>query len=184
MVKGMDVRYQAPWRSFCFFLLLLGLTVGLSSAQSLVDLAKKEKERRSKNQTPETKVITDRDLQSHGRLPETLPTTTPTEEGSEDAAAGGDEGEDQEGEEDETQDPEYWRQRVEGVNKKIQDLEEQLNSPDMTWNEGLRDDVNPLGQKNLSRRQELENQLAQARAELETIQEEARRAGVPPGWVR
>jgi hypothetical protein len=181
----MDVRYQAPWRSFCFFLLLLGLTVGPISAQSLVDLAKKEKERRSKNKTPETKVITERDLQSHGRLPETLPLTTPTEEeGSEDATGGGDEGEGQEEEQDETQSPEYWQQRVEGVNKKIQDLEEQLNSPDMTWNEGLRDDVNPLGQRNLSRRQELENQLAQARAELETIQEEARRAGVPPGWVR
>lgn len=184
MVKGMDVRYQAPWRCFCFLLLLLGLSVGLSSAQSLVDLAKKEKERREKNQTSETKVITDRDLQSHGRLPETLPPTTATEQGSEDPVAAGDEGEGEEEEQDETQNREYWQQRVEGVKKKIQDLEEQLASPDMTWNEGLRDDVNPLGQKNLSRRQELETQLAQARTELQTIQEEARRAGVPPGWAR
>jgi hypothetical protein len=178
----MDVHYQAPWRCFRFFLLFLGLSVGLSSAQSLVDLAKKEKERREKNKTEATRVVTDRDLQTHGRLPETRPATAT--EGSEDQAAAGEEGEGQEQEEDETRTREYWQNRVEGVKKKIQDLEEQLNSPEMTWNEGLRTDVNPIGQRNLSRRQETEKQLAQARTELQTIQEEARRAGVPSSWVR
>jgi hypothetical protein len=183
VVKGKDVRCQAPWRCFRFFLLILALSVGVSSAQSLVDLAKKEKERRKKNNTEATRVVTDRDLQTHGRLPETRPTTTPTE-GTEDQATAGEEGEGQDEEQDETRTREYWQNRVEGVKKKIQDLEEQLNSPEMTWNEGLRTDVNPIGQRNLSRRQETEKQLAQARAELQTIQEEARRAGVPSSWVR
>ncbi len=183
MVKDMDVRYQAPRRCFHFFLLFLSLSVGLSSAQSLVDVAKKEKERRDKNKTEATRVVTARELQSHGRLPETRLPTTPTE-GTEDQAAAGEEGKGQEEEPDETRSREYWQKRVEGVKKKIQDLEEKLNSPEMTWNEGLRMDVNPMGQRNLTQRQEAENQLAQARTELQTIQEEGRRAGVPSSWVR
>lgn len=182
MVKGKDVRYKPPWRLFPFFLLLLGMSVGIASAQSLVDLAKKEKERRKKNKTEATHVVTDRDLQTHGRLPETRQPATG--EATEGEGAVGEEAEGEEAEQDETRTREYWQKRVEGVNKKIKDLEEKLNSPEMTWNEGLRMDVNPLGQRNLSQREETEKQLAQARAELQAIQEEARRAGVPSSWVR
>ena len=146
----------------------------------MVDVAKKEKERRSKNEAESSRVITDRDLQVHGRLP--VSTSTPAAGEGEAAEEG--EGDEEKPEVDETKTREYWQKRVEGVNQKIQKLEEELNSPDMSWGEGIRNDVNPLGQRNLSRRQELEQQLAQARAELQAIQDEARRAGVPPGWVR
>ena len=44
--------------------------------------------------------------------------------------------------------------------------------------------VDPMGMNNLSRRQQTEQELVAARAELEAIRAEARRAGVPPGWVR
>jgi hypothetical protein len=158
------------------------LSAGLSSAQSLVDVAKKEKERRSKlDKQGEARVITDRELQTGSRLPESLP--TPTTEGAESEASSQQEGEEGEGE-DETKTREYWQTRVDGVKKKIADLEEKLQSPEMNWGEGIRNDVNPIGQRNLSHRQDLESQLAQAKAELRAIQDEARRAGVSPGWVR
>jgi hypothetical protein len=156
-------------------------STGVSSGQSLVEVAKKEKERRSKNESESSRVITDRDLQTHSRLPESLP-GTPVE--GEDEAVNEAEAGEEEPEVDETKTREYWQKRVEGVNQKIKKLEEDLNSPDMSWGDGLRQDVNPIGQRNLSRRGELEQQLAQARAELQAIQDEARRAGVPPGWVR
>ena len=159
--------------------LFSGFSAGVSSGQSLVEVAKKEKARRSKNESESSRVITDRDLQTHGRLPESLPASA-----AEGEAAGEGETDEDKPEVDETKTREHWQKRVEGVNQKIQKLEEELASPDMSWGDGIRQDVNPIGQQNLSRRQELEQQLAQARAELQTIQDEARRAGVPSGWVR
>jgi hypothetical protein len=183
-VEGKDIRCLTLWRRLFFVTLLFGLSAGLSSAQSLVEVAKKEKERRSKlDKQGEARVVTDRELQTGGRLPESLPATTTTTEGAESGASSQQEGEEGEGE-DETKTMEYWRTRVEGVKKKIADLEEKLQSPELNWGEGIRNDVNPIGQRNLSHRQDLESQLAQAKAELRAIQDEARRAGVPPGWVR
>jgi hypothetical protein len=164
--------------------LLFGLYAGLSSAQSLVEVAKKEKERRAKlDAQGEARVITDRELSTGGRLPVSPSAATTTTEGAEGGDSSQQEGEEGE-EEDETKTRQYWQSRVEGVKKKIADLEEQLKSPEMSWGEGIRNDVNPIGQRNLSRRQDLESQLAQAQAELRAIQDEARRAGVPSGWVR
>lgn len=177
-----DVRYPAPWRRVFVLAAFLGLSAGVVFSQSLAELAKKEKERRRKLGPDEaTQTITDRDLQSR-RLPETRPQSTGTEETSPVEAGGAPEGEGEEP--DETKTREYWQNRVEGVKKKIQDLEEQLNAPDVNWGGGIRTDVNPIGQRNLTRRQELEQQLAEARAELRAIEDEARRAGVPSGWVR
>jgi hypothetical protein len=41
-----------------------------------------------------------------------------------------------------------------------------------------------MGANNLGSRQQAEQQLAAARAELDAVRAEARKAGVPPGWVR
>jgi len=160
----------------------------MSWAQSLVDVAKKEKERRSKlEKGDDARVITDREL-STGRLPASFPVTADNvpmgESGESSAASEPSTEEGEESGEDQTKTREYWQQRVDAVKKKIQDLEAKLQAPDMNWGEGIRNDVNPVGQKNLSQRQDVESELAKARAELRGIQEEARRAGVPPGWVR
>jgi hypothetical protein len=186
-VEGKPMSRLTLWLSFFLVTSFFALSAGLSSAQSLVDVAKKEKERRAKieNQGETTRVITDRELQT-SVLPESVPADAPSGEGettpSVQAAETG-EGQ-EEGEEDQTKSREYWQTRVEGVKKKIAGLEEKLQSPELNWGEGIRNDVNPIGQRNLSQRQDLEGQLAQAKAELRAIQTEARRAGVPPGWVR
>ena len=74
---------------------------------------------------------------------------------------------------DPSQTREYWRNRLSGVDGRIQTLQQQLQSPLYT--------SDPRG---ASGRQRLEQQLAQAQAERDAIVEEARRAGAPPGWLR
>lgn len=161
------------------------------SAQSLAEVAKKEKERREKNEEQATKVVTDRDLTSgYGGL-RTLP-ARPAAQGqastSETSATGQTEASSNEGEEgeaqevDETETREYWQNRVAAVKEKIARYEEELQSED--WGEGQRFGVDPRGLNNLERRQQVEQNLAGARAELEALSEEARRSGVPAGWVR
>ena len=166
------------------FGMALALSVGVAAGQSLAEIAKKEKERRDANKSEPKTVITDRELtQTYGGLPTTLPqqASSSTEEGSEVASEPTTEEMDEELE-DETQQAEYWQNRVRAAKDKIAQLEQRLSSED--WGEGQRVGVDPRGQVNLAERQNAEQQLAAARAELQAIRAEARRAGVPPGWVR
>jgi hypothetical protein len=184
-LKEEDVNGRAitPIVTLFLALALAFLPTG-AQGQSLAELAKKEKERRAGIQD-KAPVITDRDL-GPGRIP-TLPSEAETTEGEGAAsaqAAGTEAAGEQKNPADEAKTREHWQKRVEAAQKKITDLETQLNSPELAWGGGMRTDVNPLGQRNLSQRQELEGKLAQARAELDAIREEARRAGVPAGWVR
>jgi hypothetical protein len=171
-------------RSFVLLLVTLALSAGLASAQSLAEVAKKEKQRRTSNASDSKTVITDRELtRSYGGLPTTLPSSTSTAAGETEAATSESESQDDDGEaQDETRTEAYWQGRVAGAKEKIARLEQEVNSDD--WGEGQRFGVDPMGQNNLSRRQQSEQELTAARAELEAIRAEARRAGVPPGWVR
>ena len=167
-------------RAFAVLVVTLALSAGLAFAQSLAEIAKKEKERRAANKTESKTVVTGSDLaRSYGGLPTTRPSSTTDGDGvAEESAEEEDEGE----AEDETKTPEYWQSRVAGAKEKIATLETGLTSED--WGEGQRVGVDPLGQNNLARRQQTERELRAARSELEAIRAEARRAGVPPGWVR
>lgn len=169
-------------RSFVLFVLTLALSAGVASAQSLAEVAKKEKKRREANKAEAERVITDRELQSGYRTLPTSRTSTPTteEDGAEETGEAGQE-EDAEVE-DPTQTREYWQDRVNAAKEKIARLESEIASND--WGQGQRVGVDPRGQNNLARRQQKEQELQAARAELEAIRVEARRAGVPPGWVR
>ncbi len=167
-------------RTFALLVTTLALSAGLAFSQSLAEIAKKEKERRNTNKTESKTVITDRELtRSYGGLPTARPSTTTDGDGeAEDSAEAQEEDEAQ----DETKTQEYWQNRVGGAKEKIARLESELNGED--WGEGQRVGVDPRGQNNLARRQQTEQQLRAARSELEAIRAEARRAGVPPGWVR
>ena len=166
-------------RTFALLVTTLALSAGLAVSQSLAEIAKKEKERRDTNKTATKKVITDRELtQSFGALPQTRPSSTTAGDAEAEDAVEGEEDEAQ----DETKTREYWQNRVAGAKEKIAKFENELNGED--WGEGQRVGVDPRGQNNLARRQQSEEQLQAARAELEAIRAEARRAGAPPGWVR
>jgi hypothetical protein len=162
-------------------ILVLALGAGITAAQTLTEVAKKEKTRRDKNKSEPTRTITERELAGgYGSLPATSSTSSTTSgaEGTEAAPAEGE----QPAAEDETKTQAYWQNRVKGTKEKIAKLEGQLQSED--WGEGQRVGVDPRGMNNLGTRQKAEQDLAAARSELAAIQAEARRAGVPPGWVR
>ncbi len=151
-------------------LAVLYASASLLSAQSLVEVAKKEKERRKKLDAPGKQAITERELRGGPRLPPTSSSSTPTQAGQ---AASTAEGGETPAEPDPTKTESYWRERVAGVNKKIQDLEAKLQSPELTSDT-----------RGASRRQAAERDLAQARSEKQAIADEARKKGVPPGWLR
>lgn len=176
-------------RNVALLTVVLGLASTVASAQSLAEVAKKEKERRGKNKSDAKRVITDRELAgSYGGFPAaTTPAPSQTASataapGETPAAAAPTETGSGEQPQDETKTQAYWQNRVKGTKDKIAKLEEQLKSND--WGEGQRVGVDPRGQTNLGERQQVEQKLQAARSELDAIQAEARRAGVPPGWVR
>jgi hypothetical protein len=142
------------------------------SAQSLQEVAQKEKQRRKKVEAKGGQSYTDRDLTGSLRpVPQAASstaastTTSPTEEeAAADAAPA---------EVDPTTTQSYWRDRASAINKRIADLETRLRSP------ALNENVRAAPQ-----REAAERDLAKARAELQALADEARRKGVPPGWVR
>jgi hypothetical protein len=163
--------------------LAFGLGCALASSQSLAEVAKKEKERRGKNNTESKRTITDRELaSSFGGLPPTSSTVQTPASGEAASAAEGQQGEGTGQAADETKTPEYWQNRMKASKEKIAKLEAQLQQDN--WGDGQRVGVDPMGANNLGSRQQAEQQLAAARSELEAIRAEARKAGVPPGWVR
>ncbi len=171
------------FRTLVLTTLVLGLGSAVGSAQSLAEVAKKEKARRGKNSAESTRTITDRELAtSFSGLPPTSSTVSQTTASGE-ATEGGTAATEGEGAaQDEKKTPEYWQNRVKGSKEKIAKLEQQLQSED--WGAGQRVGVDPRGTNNLGTRQQAEQQLAAARSELEAVRAEARKAGVPPGWVR
>lgn len=180
-------------RNLSLLTVVLALFSTVVFAQSLAEVAKKEKERREKNKAESKRVITDRELaRGYGGLPatSTQASSQSSTSTSTDASATGDStdatGANNEGageqNQDETKTQAYWQNRVKASKDKIAKLQEQLKSND--WGQGQRVGVDPRGQTNLGDRQKVEQQLAAARSELDAIQAEARRAGVPPGWVR
>ena len=161
-----------------FWIMLATLLASSAAAQSLAEIAKKEKERRANNNAEQTRTITENDLlfNARGPLTTTSVVSATNEERSEDEGdaepESGDaepESEDAEPEsEDARQTAEYWRDRLSSADQRIQTLQQQVQSPlySPDW------------------LQNLEQQLAQAQAERAAIVQEARRVGVPPGWLR
>lgn len=151
-------------------------------AQSLAEVARKEKERRKKVEASETHTYTEADLrykegpmtQVSGQSTEASgddssgAEATATEGGAEPGAA-----EEPAEEEDPTRTEAYWRGRLDPLNARIRDIEARLQRPE--FNENARGGA---------ARQALERQLQQARSARDAILEEGRRAGVPPGWLR
>jgi len=83
-----------------------------------------------------------------------------------------------------------WLTRETSLEKRIEDLEAQLEELEETtqayggWGTH-RDKRGRVSRVALpDRRRELETALERAESELDAFEEEARRAGVPPGWLR
>jgi hypothetical protein len=196
VVSGLRVFVASRFRIFVAGALLGCLPPAYAGAQSLADVARKEEDRR-KGVKDGSKVFTNRDLGSVP--PATVPppadastpaAATPTEQGAQNAQSAPKPEEKQP-----AKDQAYWSGRK-------KELQSQLDR-DQTYLDALQSRVNTLAsdfvnrddpaqrsvierdrQKALGELERLKVAVESARKALTDLEEEARRAGVPPGWLR
>jgi len=178
------------------FVLVAGFA-GRLGAQSLADVAKKEEERRKKTPEP-AKVYTNKDLSS---VPPSVPAPAPAaaaaakpaEPAKDDknAAAKDKDAKDK----DAPKDKAYWAGRLKA-------LQDQLDR-DTTFADALQTKINSLTtdfvnrddpaqrsvlerdrQKAIAQLAKLKQSTIDDKKAIADLEEEARRAGVPPGWLR
>ncbi len=181
--------------------LLTIVAVGLGSApiagQTLADVAKKEEERR-KTTKPADKTYTNKDL---GTLPPGTPPPAQAKPAATTDAAAKETGKppgqekDQDKEKEPAKDQAYWSGRM-------KELQTQLQR-DQTYVDALQTRVNSLAtdfvnrddpaqrgvlagerQKALGELDRLKKQIEATKKAIADLEEEARRANVPPGWLR
>ena len=185
---------------------VFAIAVGLSgspaaSGQTLGEVAKKEAERR-KAQPQTGKVYTNKDLPASAQKPATAnpstetPAQTPTdpvaaatEQKAEDGKAPGDKPQGDQ------KDQAYWKNRMATAREELRRSEmfaEALQTRVNTLNRDFNSRDNPAQRSAIGAdRTEALNELTRVKQDVERgkkqiadIEEEARKAGVPPGWVR
>jgi hypothetical protein len=165
----------------------LWAAAAIAQTPSLAELARKEQERRKTQKTP-SKVITKKDLppdaQGRGNTPpasrptaldETKPTETKSAE--------------------EQKDETWWKNRITQVREELrrnemfaEALQTRINA--LSADFVNRDDPFQRGRigvdrdKAISELARVKGEIERAKKQIEDIEEEARKAGVPPGWVR
>lgn len=164
----------------------------LGLGQSLGAAAQKEKERRKKNQETgvKAKVMTDEDVAAvHQDAPATAasPSPRPSLFASPQDDTRSEGGSDRVRKQQETR----WRERMAQANARLERARkryETLSQMYLAQGEYFADEK---GRAVISSAEQLQRLTAQAKAELEAAQkaidnleDEARRAGVPPGWLR
>ena len=175
--------------------LLTIVAIGLGRApvagQTLADVAKKEEERR-KTTTPAGKTYTNKDL---GTLPPGTPPPTPAKPAASTDAAAKETEKPAEQEKEPVKDQAYWAGRM-------KELQTQLQR-DQTYVDALQTRINSLAtdfvnrddpaqravlakerQKALGELDRLKKQIEATNKAIADLEEEARRANVPPGWLR
>jgi len=172
-----------------------GAAAPLSAQGSLADVAKKEQERRKTVKTP-SKVLTNKDLAPAPAV--TAPPAAPADATAPAAADGTKPATPAEGEkkaEEPAKDQAYW-------SKRATDLQNAL-SRNETFAVALQSRINALAneytnqgdgvrqqaiaverQKALADLDSLNKEIADGRKAITDLQEEARRSGVPAGWLR
>lgn len=165
-----------------------------ASAQSLGEVAKKEQQRRKTSKTA-GKVYTNKDLGPGGTNPAPAPlppaSTTAGPGGSEKAAPATEQSQEQ----DPKKTEEYWRERIESAKAALERSELFLQALQSRVNALSTDFVNrddpaqraTIGderQKTLAEMDRVRKEIDDLKKEIADIEEEARQAGVPPGWLR
>ena len=187
-----------------FMLLQTAFFIALASfayAQSLADIADKEKERRQ--EVKNDKVITDEQAAKYRSQPSPINATAQpadkqdTEKKAADSRA---ESQPDKGESDEPKDfqgrPEsYWRQTMADARQKVKDLQNEANAislkiadlqtrfyseDDGFKREGIGRDIN----KAFYEQDKNKEELAKAQDLLQELEKDARKSGALPGWIK
>jgi hypothetical protein len=170
---------------------VVALGPGTAEAQSLADVARAEEARR-KIAPKATKTYTNQDLRPDGRPSQPAPSTpaatsptvepTPTPEAAEKKS-------------EPPRDEKYWRARIFGARERLdrtklfaEALQSRVNA--LTTDFVNRDDpaqravIGQERQKALDEIARVQKEIQELTRAIADIEEEARRAGVPPGWLR
>lgn len=191
---------------FTFVSGCLLLAAANSFAQSLADVARKEEERR-KTQAPATKVYTNKDLGE--APPATMPapavggsTGASSSAGSTTSSAAKDDQKDAKDDKKDVKDDKseargqaYWSKRMKAAQETLDRdstfaaaLQSRISA--LTTDFVNRDDpaqrttIERDRQKAIAELERLKKQVVDDRKAISDIEEEARRAAVPPGWLR
>ena len=169
------------------------VTTAFAQTPSLAELAKKEQERR-KAIAPATRVITNKDLPKSTTPPAVTPATPPAAAAAPaaDAKAGDEKKPD---EEKDLKDEAYWRARMASAREELRRAEMFRDALQSRINALSADVVNrddPYQRAKIAEDlQKAVSELARVKTDIETatkaiadLEEEARQAGVPPGWLR
>jgi hypothetical protein len=192
----MTSRTGRLFRAFCAGV-VVALSCGAASAQSpgLGDVAKKEAERR-KAQPPAGKVYTNKDLPESARKPALPPPTTEAPVLPDPvAAAAAEQPAQQPKPEGEQKDEAWWKARIGQAREDLRRNQMFAEALQSRINALTRDFTNAfnaprqraIGQQRAEAVAELSRvsqDLEKAKAQIAEIEEEARKAGVPPGWLR
>jgi hypothetical protein len=182
--------------------LVIATAATAASAQPLADVAKQEKERRQTlAEKPEkAKVYTNDNLGSARRLTTgtsmpAAPASTSTAGGGQPAAQPGSTPQTPEAPADSARDEQYWRKRITAARDALKRTELMAaalqNRVDGLWADFTsRDDpaqravVEQQRQEAMAEQQRVNAEVDRLKKEIPDIEEEARRARVPPGWLR
>ena len=179
-------------------LLILAAVAGSARAQSLADVAKKEEERR-KTLPDGAKVYTNKDLTTVPSGSTPPPPASKPGDGSTDAGKAAKDAKDAKDKDDKDKEPAkdqaYWAGR-------LKTLQDQLLR-DQNYADAMQTRINSLSadfvnrddpaqravierdrQKSVAELARLTKSVQDTRKAIADLQEEARRAGVPPGWLR
>jgi hypothetical protein len=194
-------RHTLAAGSVVFAIAVGFFTAAAASGQTLGEVAKKESERR-KAQPQGGKVYTNKDLPASAQKPATpnpsteAPAQTPTdpvaaatEQKAEDAKTAADKPQGDQ------KDQAYWKGRMAAAREELRRSEmfaEALQTRVNALNKDFNSRDNPAQRSAIGTdRTEALNELTRVKQDVERgkkqitdIEEEARKAGVPPGWVR
>ena len=170
--------------------ILVGACAGLAYGQTLADVAKKEEDRRKTAAAP-AKVYTNKDLGPSAPAAPATPAAAPAAKAGDDKAAAGKEGTEKE----EPKDQAYWSSRMKALQQQLDRdstfadaLQSKINA--LTTDFSARDDPAQRGviererQKSIAEQNRLKKAIEDDKKAIADLQEEARRAAVPPGWLR
>jgi murein DD-endopeptidase MepM/ murein hydrolase activator NlpD len=202
MTEGHMKANKISIRSFLMLvatLASLGIASSLAHAQSLADVAKKEAERRQAIKAP-VKTYTNNDLvpvppptSDSGKA--TTPAASPAPGDADKKAADGKDAKDKKDDKGPEKDQKYWSARMKELRTQLERdqsfadaLQSKING--LTADFSARDDPAQRAQIGRDRQKALDeqNRLKQAivndQKAISDLEEEARRAGVPSGWLR
>jgi len=170
------------------FLLIVAASGSAVSAQSLGDVARKEEARRKS--VPATKVYTNKDLGEVKEAPAPAPATPSAATPAAPAPAASDAKD-----KGPVKDQAYWAGRMKGLQGQLERdqnyadaMQTRINA--LTTDFVNRDDpaqrsvVERDRQKSIAELARLKKSIDEGKKAIADLEEEARKAGVPPGWLR